>query len=143
MYAGPGDDSAGHDPRNDRYDLGGGDDVFGVRRGGDDVVLGGPGDDTLSAFGAELPIDLTTGVMEIGRGQDEIAGIERVFGTAQDDTLIGDASNNLLRGGDGDDQIEGRDGDDSLNGGAGVDSLDGGNGIDRCLNGETVLNCET
>jgi Ca2+-binding RTX toxin-like protein len=56
-----------------------------------------------------------------GSGSAELAGIERVFGGAFNDTLIGSANADVLQG---------RGGNDSLQGGGGVDTLTGGAGND-------------
>jgi Ca2+-binding RTX toxin-like protein len=114
--------------------------------GGEDVFVGGPGRDLISALDAatgSIVVNLTTGqVQGTGTGSDTVSEVEGAVGTPQGDTLIGNAGNNVLSGLEGDDTINGEDGDDDLFGGPGDDALDGGSGSDSCFDGETVLNCE-
>ncbi|NES25742.1 MAG: calcium-binding protein [Symploca sp. SIO3E6] len=56
--------------------------------------------------------------------------IERLVGTAFDDTLIGDSADNTLHGEDGNDTLLGGEGNDTLLGGSGIDYFDGGEGSD-------------
>lgn len=108
---------------------------------GDDVMIGSdavhPGsfpnfdtvDYSLDPSGVE--VDLSTGEARDGYcGQDRIGGIEAVFGSEFDDTIVGNLAPNHLTGGDGDDRIEGRENADLLAGGPGEDALDGGEGSD-------------
>jgi Ca2+-binding RTX toxin-like protein len=102
---------------------------------GDDTLVGGAGDDSLdggagadtadyaSATGG-VTADLAAGSASGGGGNDTLAGIERLVGSAFADALRGDALANRLAGGDGDDTLAGRAGDDTLDGGAGVDTAD-------------------
>ena len=59
-----------------------------------------------------------------------VTGIENVYGSGGNDTLIGDANANMLRGDLGDDTLYGGDGDDFLEGGFGNNVIDGGAGTD-------------
>lgn len=121
---------------------------------GDDVLTGGAGADVLDGGeGIRDTVDYTVStslvVVDIslgtGRGGDAegdtLSGIERVRGSAFDDTLIGDGAANLfvgvagadrLSGGGGDDLLVGDSSDladasnDILIGGAGADALYGG-----------------
>ena len=108
---------------------------------GDDLLRGGDGDDTLdggwagrdtasfAAARADMFVDLGQGIA-IGEGRDRLYGIERIIGSAGDDTVIGDNGNNRLVGLDGDDALIGGGGHDTLVGGEGDDDLTGGNGDD-------------
>lgn len=107
-----------------RLDGGGGnDDLQGGL--GDDSLEGGDGFDTANystvatAVTANLATHKATGA---GIGTDTLSNIERLVGTALNDTLTGDEYDNELVGGDG---------DDVLDGGAGADSLIGGDGVDK------------
>ena len=57
------------------------------------------------------------------RGRRYLFGIENVYGTSGNDTLIGNSDANSLTGADGNDTIQGFLGDDVLNGGDGIDML--------------------
>lgn len=92
---------------------------------GDDAVDGGDGasdlvDYTLSP--ASLDVNLGAGTA-VGSGNDTLAGIELVMGSAHDDVLVGSAAENTLSGADGHDTLDGRGGDDLLFGNAGFDTV--------------------
>jgi Ca2+-binding RTX toxin-like protein len=142
LYGFGGDDSlsggggsdvlAGHEG-NDTLNGGTGDDYL-LGGLGTDVIDGGAGvdwasyEDALSAVLANLSL---TGWQETGGGgRDKLSGIENLYGSAFNDTLIGDAGVNYLSGGAGDDRLEGGAGDDHLEPGAGYDWVDGGDGWD-------------
>lgn len=138
---------------------------------GDDSVDGGLGPGDLVAYflsDTGVTVDLAEG-SAIGQGSDELAGIEDVMGSTEDDALFGDAGpnriialagadevhgrdgaddlrgwgdNDSLFGESGDDRIFGSFGDDLLDGGDGSDHLHGGDGTDLCINGETTTKCE-
>ncbi|WOJ97249.1 tandem-95 repeat protein [Congregibacter brevis] len=97
-------------------------------RGADDID-GGEGFDALFNNGTEdqsLEINLATGqVANDGYGfTGTVAGIERVFGTAQSDVIIGDANRNELFGQDGNDTLDHGSGEGNyLEGGAGNDTF--------------------
>jgi Ca2+-binding RTX toxin-like protein len=120
---------------NDTVDLGGGDDFFSASPGSDhnDIVNGGLGIDTYSAFNATAAvfIDLTEG-MAIGLsiGTDQLENIENAEGTSFADTLLGNEIANSLRGADAADTLSGAGGNDTLQGGDGADTLTGGLGRD-------------
>ncbi|WP_422362893.1 tandem-95 repeat protein [Pyruvatibacter mobilis] len=118
-------------------------------RGGDgsDWLIGGAGADTLdggagfdtadyaSASGA-VAVDLGTGLGTAGDAAgDTLSNIERLIGSAYDDTLAGNAQNDFLYGEAGNDQISGGGGNDWLYGGSGADTLNGGDGFDTVLYG--------
>ncbi|MEJ2227955.1 MAG: calcium-binding protein, partial [Alphaproteobacteria bacterium] len=75
---------------------------------GNDLLIGGSGDDTLSG----------------GDGSDVL------LGGSGDDRLYGGDGNDLLIGGSGDDTLSGGDGSDILIGGSGDDLIYGGEGSD-------------
>ncbi len=104
--------------------------------GGADSLDGGEGTDLLdhSRTSAPVRVDLGAGT-GAGEGRDRLTGIEDVWGTPFDDTLIGDAGGNTLIGAGGNDHLAGGDGDDVLAGGPGADVLEGGAGDDDLSGG--------
>ena len=106
-------------------------------RGGDDVMDGGDGVDTLNYYFATgaVTVDLSAqgAAQAVGgtEGTDTFTNFENVFGTATfDDALTGDAGANELSGFGGNDSLYGGDGDDTAYGGSGNDLLEGGAGND-------------
>jgi Ca2+-binding RTX toxin-like protein len=89
---------------------------------GDDVLIGGDGNDVISA---EKGNDIIIG----GNGEDILRGNEG------DDLIYGGADRDVIQGGEGNDTIHGGSGDDYIKGGADNDILYGGTGVDR-LDGE-------
>jgi Ca2+-binding RTX toxin-like protein len=98
---------------------------------GNDTIVGGAGDDTIdggsgtdtadySSAGSGVAVDLTAGTSS-GAGNDTLAGMEKVIGSAYADTLTGDGIGNELKGGAGNDQISGEGGLDDLYGEDGAD----------------------
>ncbi len=125
---------------------GDGDDTFRVNaennffdgNGGDDEVIYDNG-----GISSGVTANLATGEVTYQFGSksvtDKYQNIEKLTGSAQDDTFIGDdnantlsgaGGNDLLRGGAGNDTLNGDTGNDTLVAGAGQDTLDGGAGID-------------
>jgi Ca2+-binding RTX toxin-like protein len=103
---------------------------------GDDVLDGGGGVDTASFYADRrlggVTASLVTGVAT-GQGDDELAGIENLWGSARQDRLEGDEGDNRLRSNGGEDYSDtliGHGGDDVLETGRGDDTLDGGAGND-------------
>jgi Ca2+-binding RTX toxin-like protein len=100
---------------------------------GNDTLIGGAGIDTadyaLSTAAVTVRLDgsISTGGDAAG---DILTGIERVTGSAYNDTLLGFLSHDILEGGAGNDQIFGDDGNDQLFGQSGDDVLVGGTGAD-------------
>ncbi|WP_368417295.1 Hint domain-containing protein, partial [Falsiroseomonas sp.] len=91
---------------------------------GDDSLAGGTGDDIASYVGAPGPVVVDLGANTAsGWGNDTLANIEGVIGSAFDDTLTGGSGDNTLIAGDGDDQVSDGGGSNSLDGGAGNDTL--------------------
>ncbi len=86
-----------------------------------ETITGTDGDDVINALG----------------GNDE------VFAGAGNDIVCGGKGSDDLAGGEGDDWILGEQGGDVLDGGAGIDRLEGGAMNDMCIDGETLLSCET
>ncbi len=128
--------------------------------GGNDSLFGGVGDDTLAGgVGADVLnggegmdfIDYRTSAtavsINLGAGTasggdatgDQLGGVDGIFGTAFNDTLIGfdnqglsgDVYTNVFFGGAGNDSIDGLGSDDSLFGGADNDTVLGGSGNDQ------------
>lgn len=125
----------GHDG-NDTLNGGAGDDWL-VGGAGKDQMNGMEGIDWVSYEDAvsKVTVDLTLGWQDTGGGgTDRMVGIENLYGSIHNDSLLGDAGANTLSGQLGDDILDGRAGNDVLNGGAGKDSLLGGDG-DDILNG--------
>ncbi len=106
---------------NDRIEGLGGDDRI-CAGDGDDVLLGGAGkdrlfgesgSDTASFAVARGPVaaSLATG-SAAGEGNDRLAGIEHLTGSAHADALTGSAGDNVLSGGAGNDVLDGGPGTD-------------------------------
>jgi Ca2+-binding RTX toxin-like protein len=117
LYGGQDADSLFGNNGNDLLEGGAGADVLG---GGADVDTASYADST-----AGVSVDLASGTGSGGYAQgDTLFSIERVIGSALNDTLSGrDYITDTLDGGDGDDVLMGRYGGDILNGGAGIDSI--------------------
>ncbi|MEX0366015.1 MAG: calcium-binding protein, partial [Ruegeria sp.] len=112
-------------------------DDFMVGNDGDDVINGGAGIDWASyryASGA-VSASLATGSSAGADGVDTLVQIERLQGSAFNDTLTGNAADNVLAGFDGDDTLDGRAGADRLQGDRGNDTLTGGADADRFVFG--------
>ena len=89
----------------------------------DDVLFGGPGNDTLGGLNGD---DVLYG----GSGDDSL------FGGNHDDTLFGGSGNDVLMGGNHADRLNGGTGDDVLHGENHDDLLFGGGGADRLYGGD-------
>eukprot|EP00439_Symbiodinium_sp_Y106_P090069 s1_g2605.t1 len=138
IHGGAGNDTVWGGTGDDQlYGNDGNDELFGGA--GADTLDGGAGEDWArydnSAAGISVDLALGTGVGGDAEG-DTLTNIERVLGSAYNDTLSGDSGVNTLRGYDGDDIIRGHDGDDDLYGQDGDDSLYGGDGADSLNGGE-------
>ncbi len=120
----------------------GGDDIL-RGNGGADRLEGGAGADFLDGgaslsdtalytnSAAAVHVNLEAGTATGGEAAgDTLVAIERLSGSAFDDTLTGDAGDNVLRGSVGDDTLNGGDGEDALHGEDGADTMNGGAGID-------------
>jgi len=148
VVGGAGDDKLhGEDGNDTIWGEDGADDLYGGN--GDDILIGGAsGSDADHLDGGagwdfasytesydKVYVDLTQGKGFWSESAgDTYAGIEEVWGSQFDDTLIGSGVNNTLRSGNGNDIVSGREGNDTLLGGAGADNLAGGDGDDT-LNG--------
>lgn len=133
------DTIAGLDGNDRLYGNAGDDSLSGGN--GDDFLQGGAGNDTLDGgagsdwadyaeASAGVNVNLTLGTATGGAGNDTLSGVERVYGSSYDDTLIGSAGSDELGGALGNDSISAGAGNDTLSGGAGNDTLDGGTGTD-------------
>jgi Ca2+-binding RTX toxin-like protein len=82
---------------------------------GNDAYIGGDGLDVVQYFNTKPPVkvDLGQGAAS-GQGTDTLSGIEGVWGTIGDDTVIGDDGDNLIVAGYGNDVIDGGAGRDLL-----------------------------
>lgn len=114
-----------------------------------DVLFGGPGNDTLSGLNSDDVLyggsgdDILIGgnhddTLYGGSGNDVLMGgnhADLLFGGTGDDTLYGENHDDLLFGGGGADRLYGGDGDDRLYGEGGSDWLDGGSGNDFLFGG--------
>jgi len=123
IYGAAGADTLGGGTGNDTLDGGDGDDVFygGIGDTGaiglNDVIMGGGGDDLITASGGN---DSVSG----GAGNDVI------FGGTGDDTISGGSGADEIYNSAGDDSVNGGSGSDTLRGNAGDDTLTGGSGSD-------------
>ena len=104
----------------------GGDDLL-AGLGGADTIDGGDGFDTAdysaSRFGVTVRLDGS--VSEGGDAEgDRLSNIEKVIGSARDDSLVGADADETLVGGDGNDLLSGGAGADTLIGGTGFDTAD-------------------
>jgi Ca2+-binding RTX toxin-like protein len=116
-------------------------------QGGPDTFIGGAGTDTVDYSSRTEPINASIGGaandggasdfdIASQRGDDITGDIENVKGGSGDDTIIGNAAANSLDGGGGNDLIEGGGGADDLTGGSGDDTLRGGSGNDDLIGGD-------
>lgn len=93
---------------------------------GDNVLDGGAGIDTASyanaAAGVAVSLAVASGQTTGGSGTDRLVSIERLVGSAFNDTLTGNAGANRIEGGAGADRLDGGAGADTLAGGTGSDT---------------------
>lgn len=100
---------------------------------GADVIDGGEGTDWVrfAAATSAVNVNLFSGNGSGGHAAgDSYANLERIAGSAHNDTLTGTDDINRIEGSGGNDTIYGRSGNDVLLGGAGADILNGGGAID-------------
>lgn len=135
ICAGAGDDTLfGEGARDELYGEAGNDYLYGdgySSVGSDDLLDGGSnvlfqGD--WAYFVKSTSVNLQGGTA-MGQGLDTLKGIENVYGSSENDSIIADEGPNYLLGYDGDDVIWGRDGSDIIDGGAGDDENLGGAGL--------------
>jgi Ca2+-binding RTX toxin-like protein len=112
---------------------------------GNDVIIGGIGDDLLNGtsnqdkFYGSFGNDTIRGynsddILEGGEGDDHLQGDDgndKLHGSFGNDFMDGGASQDTLVGGSGNDWLKGQSGDDRLWGGDGNDTLDGGQNQDQ------------
>ncbi|MGO4125379.1 calcium-binding protein [Inquilinus sp. YAF38] len=143
-----GDDTLDGQGGNDTLIGGAGDDTL-VGGGGADSLNGGTGFDTADYSGSATPVtvNLLTGTGTGGDAQgDTLTGVERVIGSAGNDTLTGSAGDDTLIGGAGADAINGNGGVDTVDysgSSAGVTvDLTAGTGVGGDAQGDTLTNIE-
>ena len=149
LSGGAGDDDLGGGPDPDMLLGKAGDDTL-SGGAGPDFVDGGPGVDRMSYALRSRPVDVSLDGApndgEQGEGDNVLATVDAVTGTAQDDRLVGPQPGqagatravaldgrrgaDVLVGGAGGDTLSGGAGDDQVMGGAGADALTGDNGSD-------------
>lgn len=129
LDGGAGNDMLVDGAGNDVSVGGDGDDVF-IPGAGNDSYSGGAGFDTIDFSGVPgfgpggMYINLADGLITDqgnGTGDDVIAGVEGVVGSAGGDLMWGDGQANAFDGSSGDDVIIGGIGADTLTGGEGFD----------------------
>ena len=142
-----GDDSLDGEAGNDVLSGGTGDDaVYGGE--GDDTLVGGAGADTFQggqgvdelsyeAATAAVAMDLVSG----GSAGDALGdvvldAVEKLTGSAYDDTLGAGTAGISINAGDGDDLVTGNIGADHIHGADGHDSIDGQGGDDVVMGGQ-------
>lgn len=106
-------------------------------QGGDDLLVGGAGDPTITNGNNYLNGGSGDDVVIGGTRGDDLVGEEgddQLYGEKGDDFLMGDSGRDLLRGGDGNDYLRGEADDDHMFGDAGDDRLEASLGSDR-ING--------
>ncbi len=136
------DDTLTGSTKDDKlYGLGGDDTLVGGN--GEDYLDGGAGADVLNGGSSRdtvhygesdtgVDVNLQTGAGQGGHAEgDTLISIEKLHGSAFNDTFTGSKAEERFYGEAGDDVISAGGGDDLLDGGAGADYLDGGDGIDR------------
>jgi Ca2+-binding RTX toxin-like protein len=142
IFGDEGNDTLAGDAGDDLIDGGTGNDILYGGQGADQNI-GGDGYDTLaytgSSSGVSVNLLLNQGIGGDAQG-DTFSGIEKIFGSSFNDTLISDSSfgvnfdggagNDGIRGGAGLDVLTGGSGDDWLEGGRNIDVLTGGSGAD-------------
>lgn len=101
---------------------------------GNDTLVGGAGPDSLnggdgidtsdySQSASAVSVNLATGLGAGGDAQgDVLSAIERIIGSAFNDTLTGGTRIDILEGGAGNDTLIGGAGNDTIDGGAGTDT---------------------
>jgi Ca2+-binding RTX toxin-like protein len=111
---------------------------------GGDAIDGGGGVDTVTYEGRTSGVTVTLdGVTPDNDGQggvtegDELTNIERVVGTAFDDTITGHTTDDVLEGLAGNDALSGLTGNDQLEGGVGTDTYTCGAGDDLIIDVDT------
>lgn len=146
LYGDGGNNSLSGGLGNDYIDAGAGIDTL-HGGAGRDTLYGGSGMDYLdySDSNAAVSINLTTNSATGGHATgDVLAGVDGVFGSAFDDTLlgfdfaglVGDVFTNVFFGGGGNDSIDAGGANDEVFGGTGNDTLIAGTGDDTAGGGD-------
>lgn len=146
LYGGGGNNSLSGGAGNDYIDAGIGNDTL-AGGAGRDTLYGGQDMDYLdySASDAAVSVNLATGAASGGHATgDVLAGVDGIFGSAFDDTLIGfdnqgitgDIYTNVFFGGAGNDYIDVGAGNDIAHGDEGNDTIFAGAGDDLATGGE-------
>ena len=96
-------------------------------QGGNDTITGN-GNTQILFFNATagVVVDVAAGTAngDASVGTDTFTGVNNVFGSNFNDTLLGSIGNDILNGGNsGNDTLDGRGGNDNLTGGAGADTF--------------------
>lgn len=127
----------------DRVYGGDGDDIQRGQEGNDtlygsagaDQLNGGTGFDIANYQGASsaITVNLATSGTGGDAAGDTYFGIEAVYGSDFNDSMVGSSGTNELRGFAGDDILDGAGGNDRLFGGEGADMLIGGIGVDIAM----------
>ncbi len=136
---------------NDWLDGGAGNDWLNGGAGADSLNGGDGTNDTAAYGGSSQAVNINLGLNTAHGGDaegDTFSGVEALFGSIYNDTLIGDAGNNTLQGGKGNDLLDGGVGTDSASfysdtAGAQADlaagtATDGYGGTDTLLNIENL-----
>jgi Ca2+-binding RTX toxin-like protein len=112
-------------PHADTLVGGDGDDTF-AGRGGADTIIGSVGNDTAEYENAPagVVVNLASGEVTGGDGNDTLSAIEALVGSSHDDDLTGNGEANSLAGRLGKDVLAGAGGDDTLDGGEDEDTAD-------------------
>ncbi|MCA3324932.1 MAG: hypothetical protein INF69_14630, partial [Roseomonas sp.] len=135
LAGGNGDDSLFGDEGNDTLDGGTGNDSF-LGGDGSDSIFGGDGTGDLVDYShvtGGLTIDLATGIIISGAGNDTLSGVEIINGSNNNDWMQGGVGDDTLSSDAGQNTLLGFDGNDSLTGGIHNDMLDGGNHNDTLV----------
>ena len=105
--------------------------VVDIAEGGDDVLSGGAGNDTIDGGRGNDILRGQTGADTLDGGD----GADRLLGGRGQDTANGGAGNDRIEGGRGRDTLDGGAGNDRIEGGAGADIINGGTGNDQLEGG--------
>lgn len=146
LYGGATDNFLSGGAGNDYVDAGNGDDTL-EGGAGRDTLYGGQGMDYLdySQSNAGVSINLAANTASGGHATgDVLAGVDGIFGSVFDDTLIGfdnqgltgDVYTNVFFGGGGNDYMDAGAGNDILNGDEGNDTVIAGAGDDVASGGD-------
>ena len=146
LYGSSANNSLSGGAGNDLLDAGDGDDTL-AGGAGRDSLYGGQGMDYIDyrESNAAVSINLASNTASGGHATgDVLAGVDGIFGSAFDDTLIGfdnqglvgDVYTNIFYGGAGNDYMDAGAGNDILNGDEGNDTVIGGGGDDSVSGGE-------